>query len=48
MQSDGSWQERVPESDGPGPETPQPWRLERTARGSVGDLRGQHVVQWVT
>ena len=42
MQSDSCWQERVPESAGPGPETPQP-----LGGGTPGDLRGQHVVQWV-
>ena len=41
MKSD-SCQERDPESDGPGPETPQP--LEG---GTPADLRGHHVVQWV-
>ena len=40
MQSDSCWQERVPESAGPGPETPQP-----LGGGTPGDLRGQHVAQ---
>ena len=42
MQSDNCWQETVPESADPGPETPQP-----LGGGTPEGLREQHVVQWV-
>ena len=40
MQSDSYWHERISESAGPGPKTPQPLGGE-----TPGDARGQHVVQ---